>query len=94
MRNRNTTAVNGGDMERKGFMHEKTRIFFIEGRGKDISFERWRVSLYYAPHYAKTYFLETEKEYHDFITTNQRKCYLDYGLFRQEKEYLDRRYAH
>ena len=65
-------------MERKGFRFEGKRIYFMDGRGKDISFERWRVSLYYEPHKAATHFLTSQAEYDTFLTTHRPVCYQDY----------------
>jgi len=67
----------------KGFDFEGKRIFHIDGQGKDISFNRWRTSLYYAPGFAITHFMPTEKEYNDFITANSLNCFDDYNVFKE-----------
>ena len=66
-----------------GFAFEGKQIYFIEGRGKDISFDRWRVTLYYAPNFALTHFLPTQKEYDDFMREHQPLCYEDYNNYKE-----------
>lgn len=64
-----------------GFPYEGETIFFVEGKGKDISFDRWRACLYYAPHLAKTAFFETQSSYADFMAEASKhtfELYEDY----------------
>ncbi len=58
------------------------QIYFIEAKGKDASFNRWRVVLYYAAHLAKTAFFYTEQAYSAFLAEYQPKCYQDYDQYR------------
>ena len=51
------------------------RFVFIDPHGKDISFERWRVCLYYAPHYAVTHFLPDELASQRFLADYAGQCY-------------------
>ncbi len=67
-----------------GFLFEDKQIYFMEGRGKDISFSRWRVTLYYAPNFALTHFLPTQSEYDNFLAQHQPLCYHDYDAFRRK----------
>ena len=71
--------MEGFDFDDNGIMR---RIYFIEGQGKDVSFERWRLTLYYKSHLACTYFCESEKAYQDFLQTNQSYCFSKYEDFR------------
>ena len=73
----------------KGFEFEGKRIYFMDGRGKDISFERWRVSLYYNHHQAATHFLPSQAEYDAFLTEHQADCYDDYDKFRAQEEHSE-----
>lgn len=84
---RSEGAGKGGEImnNHQGFRHEGKRIFFIEGKGKDISFERWRVTLYYEPHLAKTFFFPSEKAYETFLRENLPKTFEHYEDFRAWK---------
>jgi len=73
-------------MQYPGFLHNGQRIFYIDAEGKDISFSRWRVSLYYAVHLAKTYFLPTQAAYDAFLEIHASECYPDYTDFRNDFE--------
>ena len=66
-------------------MFEGEQIYYIDGHGKDISFKRWRVILYYRPGFALTHFLPSQAEYDSFISKYQPFCYEDYNVFRAEK---------
>jgi hypothetical protein len=68
-------------MKKKGFKHSGRTIYYIDGHGKDASFERWRVTLYYAPHYAETHFLQNEAEYNAFIANRLQHTYADFSEF-------------
>jgi len=71
-------------MKYPGFELYTKRIYYIDARGKDISFDRWRVCLYYAGNMAATYLFETEQEYLDFIERHSPSCYSDYEDFRKD----------
>jgi hypothetical protein len=77
-------------MKHNGFIFNdgdvKRRIYFIDGRGKDISFNRWRVTLYYDGNFAATHFLTSEIEYNSFIKRNSPACYGDYSDFRDDAD--------
>jgi hypothetical protein len=73
-------------MKKTGFKHNGRTIFYMDQKGKDISFERWRVCLYYAPHYAATHFEPTAEAYNKFISGNVLNTYEDYGQFRTDAE--------
>ena len=59
------------------------KIYFIEPKGKDVSFPRWRICLYYAAGFALTYFAGSEHEYDKFIEKNAAHCFSDYEEFKQ-----------
>ena len=65
-----------------GFMHGGKRIYFIEAKGKDVSFERWRATLYYAPGFALTYFAQSQAEYDKFLALHNKDCYADYEEYK------------
>ena len=54
------------------------QIYFIEARGKDISFDRWRVCLYYRAGFAKTMFFYTASRYKAFLEKYNPLCFQDY----------------
>ena len=58
-------------------------ILFIEPRGKDSrrDIDRWRLTLYYSPHYAATHFCDTEAEYDAFLRQFVPHCFADYATF-------------
>lgn len=68
-------------MIKEGFKYEGKRIYFIDGEGKDISFERWRATLYYEPNYAVTVFFDTPNDYNMFLQSHDSQCYKDYTDF-------------
>jgi hypothetical protein len=68
----------------KGFEYEGKQIYFLDGQGKDISFERWRVNLYYSDYQAKTIFLNSQAEYDKFMQEHQPLCYSDYATFKKQ----------
>ncbi len=74
------------ETNKTGFMFEDKRIHFIDGHGKDISFNRWRVILYYRPGFALPHFLDSQVEYDNFINKYQPFYYEDYSVFRCEKD--------
>ena len=77
-------------MKHNGFIfrdgNSNRRIYFIDGRGKDVSFNRWRVTLYYGGNFAATHFLTSETEYDSFIKRNTPFCYADYAEFREDAD--------
>jgi hypothetical protein len=58
-----------------GLSHQ---VYFMECKGKDISFPRWRFSLYYEPHLAMTHFVDSEEAYNQFIDSHKDECFSDY----------------
>jgi hypothetical protein len=68
----------------KGFTWGNRQIGFIEWKGKDISFPRWRADFYYAPHLAETVFFDTELAYLEFQEESAKHTYSDYATFRKE----------
>ena len=71
-------------MIKPGFLHNGRRIFYMEPRGKDISFERWRITLYYAVNYAETHFLPTQEDYDSFTKKYADNCYENFEDFRNK----------
>jgi len=67
---------------KQGFKFEGKRIYYIDAQGKDISFDRWRVSLYYAPHLAATHFLSSQAEYDRFLEDHRPDTFSEYEDFR------------
>ena len=62
------------------------RVFYMECKGRDISFPRWRIDLYYDLHLAMTHFEENETDYLAFIERHKEQCFDDYTAY---KNYLD-----
>lgn len=79
--------ANGASGDKSGFnFRDDTsgkirRISFMEPMGKDISFERWRITLYYHRHFAATAFFDNAVEYEAFIKKHAAECYEDYSQF-------------
>ena len=69
-------------MKPPGFDHEGYRIMFIEPCGKDVSFNRWRFHLYYAPNFAVTHFEPSAKTAAAFMAHHAGKVYADYTDYR------------
>ena len=70
--------------KKQGFVFGDHRIYFTEGKGKDISFDRWRMCLYYEPHLALTEFFRTEKAYNEFLANSKKCSYESYAEFRSD----------
>ena len=66
---------------KQGFLFKNKKIKFLEGLGKDASFDRWRLILYYAPGLAETHFSYSEVDYKNFISTNSKYVYSDYDEY-------------
>jgi len=64
-----------------GFKYQGMNIYYLDLLGKDISFERWRINLYYKPNYAYTEFFVSEKDYYYFFDIHKKQCYSDYAEF-------------
>jgi hypothetical protein len=64
-----------------GFNYNGKRIYFLDSHGKDISFPRWRVILFYARNFGETVFFPSQKEHDDFITSQHQYCYDTYEAF-------------
>jgi hypothetical protein len=75
-------------MTKKGFIRidkgEERRIYYIEKRGKDSSFQRWRATLYYAPNFAVTAFFDSESEYSRYCSIWEKFCFSDFEQFKKE----------
>jgi len=74
------------NMKHIGFYHEGRHIFFMEKKGKDVSFPRWRLTCYYEAHLASTVFFDSEEEYDAFIEKHSSKCYEEYTDFRKDSD--------
>jgi hypothetical protein len=61
---------------------ETLRVFFIEDHGKDAGHPRYRLTMYYAPNFARTHFSETAAEHGALISKLAPFCYQDYEKFR------------
>jgi len=70
------------NITKKGFNHDGETIYFMEPKGKDISFNRWRITLYYAPHLAKTHFEYSEQAYNHFLKSHSDFVYDRYMDYR------------
>jgi hypothetical protein len=70
------------DCQREGFNYDGARIFFVEAKGKDISFERWRVCLYYAPCLALTAIFNTKDGYDAFLDESAKHTFPTYAEYR------------
>lgn len=58
--------------------------WYIDARGRDISFPRWRVYMYYESHMAETVFFDAEATYNRFIQQSAPLTYADYADFRRQ----------
>ena len=85
-RREHTNKRKAEKMNKPGFAHNGRVIYFIDGHGKDASFERWRAILYYATNYAETHFLDSEAEYTRFIEDRSGFTYHSYEGFRADAE--------
>ena len=74
------------NMKHSGFYHDGRHIFFMEKKGKDISFPRWWIICYYEGNQASTVFFDSEEKYNAFIDQNEPKCYTDYTDFRKDSD--------
>jgi hypothetical protein len=61
--------------------NEPRNVLFMECKGKDISFPRWRIALYYAAHLAETHFSYSEADYNAFIAKHAPFCFSDFTEF-------------
>ena len=77
-----TTHHNPPGFLYRGDLAETRRIYFIEYFGKDSSFDRWRFSLYYAPHLAATHFEHSEEDARRFLDRHQKYTSPDYSAWR------------
>lgn len=62
------------------------QIYFIEAKGKDISFDRWRFTLYYARNYAMTHFEPSQAAADAFMAKYAPLCYSDYTGFANSEQ--------
>ena len=71
-----------------GFMHSDVfnggahRVYFIDPKGKDISFDRWRFDLYYANSSAMTHFEQSQEAADAFYEMFSPMCFANYTDFR------------
>ena len=71
-------------MKYKGFNYfdgdsqTNRRIYYIEEKGKDTGFERWRLELYYQPNFACTCFCNSLEAYEEFLKKYKQDCFPDY----------------
>jgi len=70
------------DCQREGFNWGGKHIFFVEAKGKDVSFNRWRMCLYYAPCLALTEFFETQEGYDAFLDEAAKHTFPSYAEYR------------
>jgi hypothetical protein len=70
------------DCQREGFNWGGKQIFFVEARGKDVSFNRWRMCFYYAPYLAHTEFFETQEGYDAFLIEAAKHTFPTYAEYR------------
>lgn len=70
------------DAETDGFDYDGKRIFFVEPRGKDAGFERWRMCLYYERNSALTAFFSTEFGYKSFLHKAKKYTFAEWSDFR------------
>ena len=66
----------------QGFNYGGNHIFFVEAKGKDVSFNRWRMCLYYAPCLALTEFFETQEGYDAFLDEAAKHTFPSYAEYR------------
>lgn len=75
----------------QGFLYrgdepETVRVMFIEYKGKDISFNRWRFSLYYETHMAATHFEPSAEAAERFMARHKPLVWPDYSEWRASLE--------
>ena len=68
--------VQSGDV----FVEERT-IYYIDPKGKDACFDRWRAYLYYTLGYAETLLFGSEGEYRAFLERHKNDTYSTYEEF-------------
>lgn len=76
----------------EGFNYGGKQIYFVEPHGKDISFPRYRASLYYDGCLAMTEFFHTQEAYEAFMAEAKKHTFAEYADFREfadERELVD-----
>lgn len=68
-----------GFLHKDQFSENTQRVYFMEYKGKDISFDRWRFDLYYAPNFAMTHFEYSENAAMEFLNNHKAECFSDYS---------------
>lgn len=68
----------------EGFEYHGKIIKYIDEKGKDPGFYRWRLDLYYEPHRAKTKFLHNELTYEIYLAKHRQLCFSSYDEFKKE----------
>ena len=77
-------------MKHEGFLYsgdyfgDTCRVYYIDSKGKDISFNRWRFCLYYTDNTAATHFTYSEESAAAFMDTHKAQVYDDYDAFRTD----------
>jgi hypothetical protein len=61
--------------QKPGFILHGKRVYYVDPQGKDISFDRWRISAYYHRNMALTEFFTTKKDYDFFVETTAPFAY-------------------
>ena len=77
-----STLAKANDCQRAGFNWGGKQIFFVEPKGKDVSFNRWRMCFYYAPCMAHTEFFETQEGYDAFLVEAAKHTFPTYAEYR------------
>lgn len=83
---KNTSTDNNNARQSRqptGFAYEGKTIYFVEAKGKDISYARWRADLYYKGHMASTAFFQTEATYNNFLAEAAKHTFEEYSDFRK-----------
>ena len=71
---------------KKGFKIKNNKIaYYLDLKGKDISFNRYRIYAYYSSNFAQTIMFNTKKRYLAFIERFKNNCWIndEYSIFRQ-----------
>ena len=78
-------------MKPTGFLYtgeyakDAIKVLFIEPKGKDVSFPRWRFSLYYDKYLAATHFEYSEEGANNFLAKNNHKCFSEHDFDKWSK---------
>ncbi|HRR42516.1 MAG TPA: hypothetical protein P5244_14885 [Syntrophales bacterium] len=76
------TSTRGKKMKKvEGVIIDGMRYYYLDRQGKDIGMKRWRVSAYYTPNFAETFFFDSQEDYNKFLEENESHCYQDFEQF-------------